>query len=629
MPNELVLISYFLMWYFLVGLAILFIVSGVDDLFIDFYYWLRYVWRLWKTRHFKPLTYEQLSEKEEQLIAVLVPCWQEANVIATMLKHNSYSIDYQRYYFFVGLYPNDPDTIAEVQAAASEHPKVQYVIGRYTGPTNKATNLNEIYRHVKAFEKEHQLSFSIFVFHDSEDVIHPLSFKFYNYLIPRKDMIQIPIFPLEVNILNFTHWLYADEFAENHTKNIIVRESIKGHVPSAGVGTAFSRRSLELLEDHQNGNPFAINSLTEDYRTSLALRLHQLKQIFLTQTVLRTQWKKRWFFSKKYVQKPVKELIATRALFPFEYQKAVRQKSRWIIGIVFQEWYHSQWPKEWRVRYTLAHDRKSFITHFINGFGYIVFCYWVLYSALTYEKPQYPSLQEHLTHHPWVWWLIIAATVIMGERLLQRSIATYRIYGLLPACLVIPRAFYGNILNLNALIRAYCIYFRPSNREKSHIKPLAWEKTEHHFPGRHLLVPYRKRLGDLLLEQGIIQEKQLHQAIIVQQYSGERLGQVLCRLKFITPTQLENLLSTQYQLMLISPKETLAAQTQCRANLPKPLWKWLSKHGVSPINFDEKNRKITLAITDPTNDLLLRKIVKYLASYQTQFMLIKAELPND
>jgi acyl dehydratase len=37
--------------------------SDIDDLFFDGYYWIRYVFRLWKTRHYKPLTYEQLAEK--------------------------------------------------------------------------------------------------------------------------------------------------------------------------------------------------------------------------------------------------------------------------------------------------------------------------------------------------------------------------------------------------------------------------------------------------------------------------------------------------------------------------------------------------------------------------------------
>ncbi len=34
MPNELILILYFIMWYFLTALAVLFIISGLDDLFL-------------------------------------------------------------------------------------------------------------------------------------------------------------------------------------------------------------------------------------------------------------------------------------------------------------------------------------------------------------------------------------------------------------------------------------------------------------------------------------------------------------------------------------------------------------------------------------------------------------------
>ena len=285
------------------------------------------------------------------------------------------------------------------------------------------------------------------MFHDSEDIIHPLSFKLYNYLVPRKEMIQIPLFPLKVPYRNFTHWLYADEFSENHTKDIIVRESIHGHVPSAGVGTAFSRHALLVLEDPQTKTPFATNSLTEDYRTSLAIRVHKLKQIFVAQHITKMKWQKRSFFRKGFVQKPTREYVATRALFPLEYIKAVRQKSRWIIGIVFQEWQHTHWPKEWRIKFTLAHDRKAFLTHFINGFGYFVFLFGLIYSLLTYNSPQYPSLQEQLNIHPWVWWLMVAVTMIMFERMLQRMIAVKRVYHTwIQALLSIPRAFYENNL---------------------------------------------------------------------------------------------------------------------------------------------------------------------------------------
>lgn len=623
MPNEMILTTYFFMWHMLVALACLFILSGLDDLFIDIYFWVRLLWRIRKTRQYEPLTYEKLIANSEQYIAVLIPCWHEAGVIGTMLRHNVYSIDYQNYFFFVGVYPNDPETIHEVQSAAKLLPQVKCVIGKSPGPTNKANNLNEIYQYVKTFEHSLPNPFGIFVFHDSEDIIHPLSFKLYNHLIPRKDMIQIPIFPLSLGYFKFTHWLYADEFAENHTKDIIVRESIKAHVPSAGVGTAFSQKALEVLMEHTTAQgPFSTNSLTEDYRTSLALRMHQLKSVFVTQAITRMRWQKRFFFGGGFVQKPYREYVATRAMFPVEYAKAVRQKARWIIGIVFQEWDHSQWPKSWIIRYSLAHDRKSFITHFINGFGYVVYLFWLSYSLLVESKPQYPTLNEQFNNHPWVWYLIVTVSLIMIERMIQRIIATCRIYGWIPALLSIPRAFYGNLLNMHALMRAYRIYFTTAKTNKKSTSEPAWDKTEHQFPGRHILVPYRKKLGDLLLENDLISTQQLKEALIIQRKTGHRLGDILLNSKFITQRDLMRILSMQYTLDLFPKSQLTTASNPCLRQLSKKVNKWLNKYKISPVNIDPHSQKITLAIEDPTNELLLQKAIRYFSPRQIEFTLL-------
>lgn len=619
MPNDIVLFLYFLMWHFLVILAIIFTISGLDDVFIDVYYWLRYFKRIWTTRKYKPLTFDQLSEKKQQYVAVLVPCWHEANVIGTMLKHNCYSIDYENYYIFVGVYPNDPETVAEVQAIAAEIPNIKCVIGQKPGPTNKASNLNGIYNFVKDFEKTLPEPFEIFLFHDSEDIIHPLSFKLFNYLIPRKDMIQIPVFPLHVNYLNFTHWLYADEFSEIHTKDIIVRESINAHVPSAGVGTAFSRRSLNLLENL--GEPFSINSLTEDYHTSLAIRMHKLKCIFVTQSIIKTTWKKRGFFRKGYKEVIKKEYIATRALFPTEYTKAVRQKARWIIGIVFQEWDNRQWPKDWKIRYSLMHDRKSFITHFINGFSYIIFIFWVIYSYLTQGNPAYPSLQEQFNEHPSVWWLIIIVTIIMLERMLQRFIAVRRIYGWTAAFLAISRTFYGNFLNLHALLRAYKIYFSSPKTNHPSKQP-AWDKTDHHFPGAHTLVPFRRKLGDLLLEKKIISKEQLQLAVSEQYKTGEKLGKVLCKFNFINKDKLMQILAEQYNLEFFSKNALQSSAAQYLPMLKREIRRWLKVNNLFPIDFNQIEQTITLGIEDPTNEILLKKTIQKLSPLKTTFKLM-------
>lgn len=621
-PYEVVLILYFLMWYFLVALAVFFVLSGLDDLFIDVYYWVYYLIRSWRYRNFPPLTYQKLIEKSEQKIAVLVPCWNEANVIGTMLQHNCNAIDYHRYDIFVGVYPNDPETVKQVQAIEKINPHVKCIINGNPGPTNKAENLNMVYQRIRQLEQTTGELYDIFVFHDSEDIIHPRSFLLYNYLIPRKDMIQIPVFPLAVPYFNFTHWLYADEFSENHTKDIIVREAIHGHVPSAGVGTAFSRKALAAIENPDTKMPFSDTSLTEDYRTSLAIRIKNLKQIFVSQRVVRLVWQQKGWLRKRYVKKQVKEFVATRALFPMTYRKSVRQKARWIIGIVFQEWKDTQWPEQWIIRYTLAHDRKSFITHFINGFGYFVFFFWLIYAYLTHDNPIYPSLQEQLNVHPWVWYLIIAVTLLMLQRMIQRIIAIQRVYSILPAILSIPRVFYGNVLNFHALCRAYRIYFGTEKKSRGKSSQPKWDKTEHQFPAPHILTDVKKRLGDLLLENGLVSKAQLQKVMIEQQQSGERLGVLLCKHNLITEAQLTDYLSRQFQLGIF-PKTRLAnALNTTRQTLPNRMTRWLVRNKIYPVHHGIESQAITLAIEDPTNEYIIEKAINYVEPYKAVFVLI-------
>ena len=291
---------------------------------------------------------------------------------------------------------------------------------------------------------------------------------------------------------------------------------------------------------------------------------------------------------------------------------------------MFQEWDLGHWPSEWQIRYSLAHDRKSFITHFINGFGYVVFTFWLVYSVLTYGRPEYPALQEQFNLHPWVWWMVLLVTFIMFERLLQRVIAVSRIYGLVPALLSIPRAFYGNVLNLHALIRAYGVYFRAQKSNATSKQP-AWDKTEHQFPGRHVLVPYRRKLGDLLLEHDLITPEQLDRALCEQGKTGERLGEVLCRLALINRTALLRLLATQYQVGLFPQSKLEAALRACSDLLPKQRAARFARRGIRPVAIDTVTQRMTVAIDDPTNEWLLKKVMRSIAPYKADFVLISEE----
>ncbi len=103
-----------------VGVVIL--LSSLDDLFIDGWYWVRQLWRsltVWR-RH-TPLQAAQLREVPEQPIAIMVPAWLEYDVIAPMLESMVGTLEYKNYMIFVGTYATTtrPATKSSACAAAT------------------------------------------------------------------------------------------------------------------------------------------------------------------------------------------------------------------------------------------------------------------------------------------------------------------------------------------------------------------------------------------------------------------------------------------------------------------------------------------------------------------------------
>ncbi len=52
-------------------------------------------------------------------------------------------------------------------------------------------------------------------------------------------------------------------------------------------------------------------------------------------------------------------MICVREYFPDTFSTAVRQKSRWIIGIVFQGFKTHKWTSSLTLNYFLWRDRKG------------------------------------------------------------------------------------------------------------------------------------------------------------------------------------------------------------------------------------------------------------------------------
>lgn len=529
---------------FLVALTILF--SGLDDLFIDTYYWVRRFYRFIFFRNvYQPPTLEQLTAKPEQTIAVMIPAWHEADVIANMLETNLKLIQYENYMFFVGVYENDPATSHEVDQVIAKNrrhkdailPPIRKVTVPHAGPTCKADCLNWIIQAVFLFEKQSGHNFSMIVMHDSEDVIHPYEFRLYNYLVPRKDLIQLPVRCLETKWHDFVRGTYIDEFSEFHTKDMVVRESLVGIVPSAGVSTCFSRKSINYLCQDSGDQPFDTDTLTEDYDVSYRLRkFKDIQQIFVVFPVSVELTGRIYSRSRSHTRRSKLIPIATAELFPNRMYPAIRQRTRWNIGIFFQACSSLTWRGGLFSKYYFIRDRKGVFTNIVMFPAYFLLVNFLVIwmGAKIFDWPTY------VFNLPI--WLVFINTFLLANRVFQRAYFTRHLYGNTQGILSFPRILFSNILNFFATTRAIWIFagHRLTGRR------IAWDKTTHDYPSFQLLEKHYKKLGVVLVEKNILSEEQLNEILEEQKICHLPLGHLVKAKKLISEDQLMEIVCAQF-----------------------------------------------------------------------------------
>ena len=520
--------------------AFVILLSSLDDFFIDVYYWFRRLTRKFTIfRKHKKFNINELYKKEENPIAIMVPAWKETGVVAEMAALAASTFEYYNYHIFIGTYPNDPETQEEVDQVVSRYPNVHKVVTRDPGPTSKSDCLNNVVEHIFQFEKEHNIQFEAFVLHDAEDVIHPLELKLFNYLIDKKDLIQVPVIPFERKWYEFTAGHYEDEFAETHGKDMLVRESILGFVPSAGVGTALSRKAIEKLRELHGGQVFLLGTLTEDYNLGFELFKAGMKLVFVRVPV-EVEYTAKNIFGKNVTRK--KDVyIAVREFFPSTFSTAVRQKSRWIIGIVFQGWKSIGWHQSLRTNYFLFRDRKAIFTNLANLLAYFLVLNVVvmsIYTKITQDTWWFPPL---VPENSFLWTILLLNAFFLLNRIVQRMYFTYKHFGFRRSLLSIPRIIWGNIINIFAMYRATSQVLT-SNKK---VKDLSWDKTTHDFPVKSTI---KTRLGELCVEHGILTQEQLDTFLQKQKKTHKPLGMLLMEEGVLDEDDLTKLLSSQNNL---------------------------------------------------------------------------------
>jgi len=566
-------------------MMVVYLISGLDDLFVDLLFFVMKAVRRFggNSTHRQP-SLEEMAEKPEQPFALMVPAWQEAEVIRRALLNTISNIDYRNFHVFVGTYVNDLETQREVEEVMREHANVTQLIVPHPGPTCKADCLNWIVKGIREYQEQHGIRFAGVILHDAEDVVDTLSLKLFNCLMPEWDLVQIPIISLERPWWNLVGGHYMDEFAEAHCKEIHVREWFAGVVPGAGVGTGYSMRALEAAA--ADGDCFATDSLTEDYEFSF--RIHQLglKQTFVRFPIERRV--PRWSFMHRRPRLVSRrDFITTREFFPDVFWSSVRQKTRWVTGIALQGWKKFGWRGDWRVRYLYFRDRKSLFTQQFMVLGYIVALGLLALQVSAALFPDRYIFAPPFENDSALWDLFYINVGLFVNRLLHRHIWTCRIYGWSQLPLIIPRYLVANVVNYFAVTRATWRYTKHlRTRER-----IGWDKTAHSFPGEELLAAYRRKLGDILIERGLVTKEQLDRGLAAQATTGRPLGAAIVDIGELDEDALIDVLCDQLHLARAHTLDPYGISPSLLRRLPEHCAKALS---VFPLE-EKDDGKIVLA----------------------------------
>lgn len=105
----------------------------------------------------------------------------------------------------------------------------------------------------------------------------------------------------------------------------------------------------------------------------------------------------------------------------------------------------------------------------------------------------------------------------------------------------------------------------------------------------------KKRLGDMLIDEGLLTEAQLKEALVAHPKTGLKLGQYLVRQGIVTETQVRDAISQQLNLPKYNPKD-YPGENDLAHLIPADIAR---KYQLVPLK--KEGRLLTVAMTDPRN----------------------------
>jgi type IV pilus assembly protein PilB len=131
-----------------------------------------------------------------------------------------------------------------------------------------------------------------------------------------------------------------------------------------------------------------------------------------------------------------------------------------------------------------------------------------------------------------------------------------------------------------------------------------------------------KRLGELLIEAGLINREQLNQALGIQKRTGEKLGQVLTRLEYISTDKLIEFLSKQHGAQSIDLGKELVDEGVIGL-IPEHVAR---RYRAVPVKFkvESGSKKLVVSMAYPSN-LEVVDTIRFISGYSIEPVFVREE----
>ena len=311
--------------------------------------------------------------------------------------------------------------------------------------------LNEMFAQVFSTDDAPELV----VLHDSEDVIDARSFAVYAAYAQENDFIQAPVFSLNRGKGAMVASTYMDEFAERHTRELIVRDAVGAAIPSAGVGTCVTKRLIKHFLARR-GQVLMSGTVTEDYILGIEAKRSGFKSAFAA--------------ISRNVDDGL-DFVATREYFPKTLEASIKQKTRWVYGINFEAFCKLGWTGDPWDFYFFLRDRKGMITSFLPPISAALLGLMLLGYVELADFPE--PMGDVVIVSMWINFFALITRYVV------RVISGYEVYGKydwIGIAMRWPAALY---INMAAVYRAWKTFLGESELAT---KPIVWSKTVHDIP---------------------------------------------------------------------------------------------------------------------------------------------------